>query len=278
MSTDGPAMGLAAQIHQRLEDYLASIGHIEGTFGERSDSHTQIYLVRIGDTVVVVKYAEQPEAIASLENAACFHEAVSHPAIPTVLTTIRTPTGLALVEELAKGSVLADGFNPAIPPRGDPDSPYSRFLTLPVSELAAAVTELIDAHVAVAAAGFVAVDLYDGSVVYDFDERRLHLIDLDHYVAGPYVLEGDRQLGSTSVMAPEEFVWGAIIDERTTVFTLGRMALIWLGAPRHGLPTREAFRGSEEMFVVAGRAVEEAPANRFQTVADLAEAWASVGR
>ena len=35
--------------------------------------------------------------------------------------------------------------------------------------------------------------------------------------------------GSTRFMAPEEFERGALIDERTTVFTMGRTAFVCLG-------------------------------------------------
>jgi hypothetical protein len=183
-----------------------------------------------------------------------------------------SPAGLGLIEEFAQGCVLADPQNPAIPPREQPDSPYARFLALSVQELTAAVAQLIDAPVSVAEAGFVAVDLHDGCLIYDFDTRTLRLVDLDHYRPGPYVLQDDRQLGSTSVMAPEEFVRGATIDQRTTVFTLGRMALIWLGGPRHGPSTRAAFRGSDKMFAVASKATEEDPPRRFQMVTELRDA------
>ncbi|MGW5434528.1 hypothetical protein ACWET9_46705 [Streptomyces sp. NPDC004059] len=54
-------------------------------------------------------------------------------------------------------------------------------------------------------AGFVAVGLYDGCMLYDFDEHRMSLCDLDEYRASPFVLNADRLPGSTRYMAPEEF-------------------------------------------------------------------------
>lgn len=53
--------------------------------------------------------------------------------------------------------------------------------------------------------------------------------------------------GSTRFMAPEEFVVGARIDQRTTVFTMGRTALQFLSHER-GYPG--PFRGSAAMFDV----------------------------
>ena len=160
-------------------------------------------------------------------------------------------------------------------PRDDERSAYRRFLRLPAPAIVTAIDRLIDVHVAVAAAGFVAVDLYDGCVLYDFDARELRLVDLDHYRPGPYVLDVDRQLGSQTYLAPEECRRGATIDERTMVHVLGRMALVYLGCSRRGAAARRDFRGSEERFAVASRACAPDPEDRYPTVAELLDRWRS---
>ena len=38
---------------------------------------------------------------------------------------------------------------------------------------------VFDLHRRIAAAGFVAVDLYDGCFIYDFDRHEMRVIDLD---------------------------------------------------------------------------------------------------
>jgi hypothetical protein len=67
--------------------------------------------------------------------------------------------------------------------------------------------------------------------MYDAAAERVALVDLGMYRPGPYILQADRQHGSRRFMAPEEFVRGSVIDERTTVFTLGRTARVLLGEP-----------------------------------------------
>ena len=79
------------------------------------------------------------------------------------------------------------------------------------------------------------MDFYDGAIIYDFENQRVHLCDLDLYRPGPYVLDRERQYGSTRFMAPEEFEKRATIDERITVFALGRAAFVFLS---EGQPTR----------------------------------------
>ena len=261
-----------------LEALLAAQGAVVlRRFGQRQDSRTVILGVELGGDRYVVKHASSTdaEAIGWLESAIRFHGAVRHEVIPTVLHHLVTADGLALVEEWGAGQILVDLYDLAELPRDHPDSTYRRFLGLAPDELAGAVAQLIDAHVAVVDAGFVAVDLYDGCVLYDFDQRTVRLIDLDHYQPGPYVLDVDRQLGSTTYMAPEELSRGATVDERTTVFTLGRMALVYLGCARQGLATRADFRGSDEQFAVATEACRPEPADRLPTVRALQDAWAA---
>jgi serine/threonine-protein kinase len=71
-----------------------------------------------------------------------------------------------------------------------------------------------------------------------------------------------RMFGSTRFMAPEEHQLGAQIDQRTTVFTLGRTIRELLASAR------------AEVVSVASRACEPDPERRFQTVDEFYEAWA----
>lgn len=264
----------ARHIDQPLEDYLASIGTIVRWFGRRDDSRATVLGIDVDGQRYVVKHACDDEAVGWLQSAARFHGAVSHPVIAPLLAELRTPTGLALVEAWAPGEVLHDAYDDTVPPRDDPVSAYRRLLALSATDIARVVSEIIDAHVAVTGAGFVAVDLYEGCVVFDFPTRRTSLIDLDHYTPGPYRLEHERQIGSRAFMAPEEFERDATIDERSTVYTLGRFALMLLGCDRYGPPTPHDFRGSPEQLGVALAACRLDPADRVPTVSALAQLWA----
>lgn len=54
--------------------------------------------------------------------------------------------------------------------------------------------------------GFIAVDLYDGGLMYDYESAQPWVYDLDEYRSGPFVLEEDCLPGSMQLMAPDEFV------------------------------------------------------------------------
>jgi serine/threonine protein kinase, bacterial len=66
-------------------------------------------------------------------------------------------------------------------------------------------------------------------------------------------------------MAPEESAQGATVDERSTVFTLGR-------GPR-GEQDRDLWRAGDALFQVATTAARPDPADRYQSVAELTGAW-----
>ncbi|MFI2618513.1 hypothetical protein [Streptomyces sp. NPDC018584] len=176
-----------------------------------------------------MKSASTPAAVSSLRRAVRVHQAVTHPAITPLLHSITTDEGLALYP-WAPGEVLYHPTRFHHGGRTAPDSPMARFRRLPLPEVYAALDTVLDAHLAVEAAGLVAVDLYDGCMLYDFDERRMSLCDLDEYRQGPFMLDADRLPGSSRYMAPEEFVRGSVIDVRTTVFNLGRALRLLLDA------------------------------------------------
>ena len=145
-----------------------------------------------------------------------------------------------------------------------------RFRSLPVCEILDALDTILDAHVLLADRGFVASDFYDGCIIYDFDGRRVFLCDLDEYRHGPFVLRMDRNYGSTRFMAPEEFQRGAVIDQVTNVFSLGRAATVLLG---DGTESLGAWRGSDALREVVVRATSPDRTRRHQSVRVFVEEW-----
>lgn len=237
---------------------------------DRQDSGCRSYGVDVGGCRLFVKASVEVRAVPSLQRAVALHEAVRHEAIIPLLGAATTSDGgMLLVYPWVDGEVLYGAPLGGRPQRLDPGGPHARFRALPVAEVLAAVDEIFDAHLAVTAAGFVAVDLYDGCFIYDFHRRRMQLCDLDEYRPGPFVVEEERLPGSTRFMAPEEFERGATIDERTTVFNLARSALVLLDSG----DLDGTFRGGAEARDVLTRATEPQPDERFPTVAEFVSAW-----
>jgi serine/threonine-protein kinase len=227
---------------------------------EQQDSGCVSYGIVRGGQRRFVKIASTPAARRSLTQAITFHESVRHPAIVSPVETVDTADLQQVTYPWVDGVVL----NHATVAGSDRSGLYG-FRRLSVDEALAAIDTVLDAHVAVSSAGFVSVDLYDGCFLYDFNAKVMHLIDLDEYRPGPFVLEEERLPGSTRYMAPEELVRGATVDDRTTAFHLGRTIAELLGESSC----------TERQRAVVLRATHHQVDARFQSVEDMVTAWRS---
>ncbi len=129
-----------------------------------------------------------------------------------------------------------------------------KFYALPEPEKWAALHTIFSVCTAISEAGWILVDLYEGNIIYDFENKQLWCFDWDLCVKSEsYILEKDRNWGSSRLMAPEEFVRGDRIDVRTNVFNLGRIAQLALGKTDDALT----------------RATDPDPEKRFPSIREL---------
>jgi serine/threonine-protein kinase len=233
------------------------------------DSGNVSYGATIGDQRFFIKTAGSPhdarallphgDRVALLRNAVRLARSVSDSALPALRNVIESNDGPLLVYDWADGELIG---TPASR-RSDPTSAFARFLALDTRERAAALDIVFRLHVKLAQRGWIACDFYDGSLIYDFVGRRMHVVDLDSYRDGPFTNEMGRMFGSSRFMAPEEHERGARIDERTTVFTMGRTVGQFLPL------------GTETVTSLISRACDPDPGRRFQTVASFYDAWSA---
>ena len=130
--------------------------------------------------------------------------------------------------------------------------------------------DVLDFLAYVAESGYVAVDFYDGSVMYDPDKHCTTVCDIDFFRNMPCVNDMGRMWGSSRFQAPEEYQLGAEIDECTNVYTAGAMAFALFGNYER---TREAWQLSEKSFEVVKKAVSDNREDRYRSIKELAEAW-----
>lgn len=257
------------------EEYLRDAGAIFAVF-DRQDSGNVSYGVELGGARYFAKTAGRPnldlpqltheQRVALLRNAARIGKAYRHPTLPRLHRVIESPHGPILVYDWADGELLGVARDL----RDDPASAFYRFRHLPIERIAVALDAVVDVHDLLGRAGEVAGDFYDGCLLYDFAAHRLSMVDLDNYRLGPYRNEMGRMFGSTRFMAPEEFAKGALIDQRTSVFTLGRTVLVLLG---DGTTDRAAFRGPTALWTVAARACQPRPEHRQRDLPEFGAEW-----
>ncbi len=254
-----------AQIDTDIASYLASIGKITHLFPPH-DSGCQSFGVTIGGQQWFVKYSDVPQAITWLKQAVRFHAAIQHEALPRLHNVFSTLDGLTLVYDWVDGETL----RPERELKPGEMHPRDRFCALPTHEIVAAINVIYDMHLIVEEKGFIAEDFYDGCIIYNFKEKRIHLFDFDHYHPQPFINQRGRLYGSTRFMAPEEFQKGERIDETTNVFMLGRTAFVLLANSSN---SPQDWKGTEATRQVAKKATNPDRHLRYPSVRALVTAW-----
>ena len=264
-------------IEQTPDVYLNAVGRVFAVFDERSqDSGNISYGVQTTQGRYFVKTAGYPddlnpflshsERVSLLRNAVQLRQNCNHCTLPSLYRVIESPTGPLLVYQWVDGELIR--VDAAM--RDDPRSTFQRFRRLPSHEVIRALDLVYELHHQLAQLGWIAVDFYDGCMIYDFNHRDLHIVDLDHYCEEPFINEMGRMFGSSRFMAPEEFERGARIDERTTVFTMGRTAAVLLS---DGTLARRPFRGSDALCEVIRHACHDNREKRYDSMAAFFAAW-----
>lgn len=252
-------------------NWLAPFGFVFRVW-DRQDSGNIAFGLKIEDQQVFIKYAgaatadyegHPVDAVRRLREAADVYEILEHPTLVRLLDHFETEDGYAMLFEWAEGELLRRDDSPS--------SPISRFRRLPIDERIDAVEHILDFHAHVEAFGYVAIDFYDGSLIYDFERKQITICDIDFYSPTPYTNEMGRMWGSSRFMSPEEYELGAAIDSRTNVYGLGAMAFCLLGSETDR--SRERWEAGEALFELAARAVSPDRSDRWETVAELLEAW-----
>ena len=212
MPTRHPLLEIS-EIDTYIEAYLKQIGEITYRFPEH-DSRCQSFRAVVDNQRWFVKHGNTPQTITWLKQAVRFHAAVQHETLPRLHNAFATSDGFALVYNWVDG----EGLRPERELGSNEVHPRDRFCALPAAEIIDALNVIFDVHILIEKRGFIAEDFYDGGIIYDFEEKRIHLFDFDFYHPGPFINDRGRLYGSRRFMAPEEFQKGARIDEGTNVF------------------------------------------------------------
>lgn len=270
------------RIDQEPDHYLNNVGDVFAVFDEEiQDSGNISYGIRTEGERYFVKTAGYPdnpvpylshaERVSMLRNAVHLRRGCNYHTLPALHRVVESPTGPLLVYEWVNGELVrTDAAS-----REHPGSTFQRFRGLPSEEILSVLDQVYELHYQLAQTGWIAVDFYDGCMIYDFSQQEFHVIDLDLYRDTPFVNEMGRMFGSIRFMAPEEFELGARIDERTNVFTMGRTAAVFLS---DGTLDREPFRGSDAQYEIIRRACLDDRSERFDSMGEFYRAWRGARR
>lgn len=117
---------------------------------------------------------------------------------------------------------------------------------------------------------YLAIDFYDGSIMYDYAMQKTTICDIDYFRKAPCRNDVGRMFGSSVFMSPEEFELGAVLDEVTNVYTLGATAFALFSNYKR---SSDAWMLHEKAFSVAKKAVHNERGKRQQSIKEFITEW-----
>ncbi|WP_058306888.1 protein kinase domain-containing protein [Gracilibacillus massiliensis] len=222
------------------------------------------------------EYTGQPkDAITTLKNSIFIFEDLQHKHLINLLEHFEVEKGYVLVFEWFEGDCLHPHWSFPPPHKyTHPESPFYRFKQLPIERRLKSFKSILEFHRHVERNNYVAVDFYDGSILYDFRNNLTKICDIDLYKKKPFINTMGRLWGSSRFMSPEEFELGAKIDGKTNVYNMGAIAFGLLGGELDRSISK--WEAGQELYQIAMKAVQKDTKDRYSTIEEFVLAWESV--
>ena len=171
------------------------------------------------------------DSVQILKQAVAIYRDLEHPNLIKLVEAYDYEKFYVAVFEWSDGECLFDHWNFEKYQRNPLlKSPKQRFGELPIYKKMKCVDVLFSFLQSVNERGYVAVDFYDGSIMYDFENDVTTICDIDLFKKAPVINDlGEDWFGTKRLKAPEEYKEESVIDERTNIFTLGALIFEFFG-------------------------------------------------
>lgn len=227
-------------------------------FGTEKDG--QCYFVKFAGAPTVRFDGDPADAIARLKAALPIYNMLRHENLIELVEAKDVVGGFVMVFKWAPGDCMGRMYPGA----------HCRFMQLPLEAKLKVFRDILNFFEYVASRDYVAIDFYDGSIMYDFESGKTTICDIDYFRKQPCVNDMGHMWGSSRFQSPEEFRLGATIDEVTNVYTVGATAFAIFGDYYR---TRDKWKLSDKLFEIATKAVSNDRAKRQQSIIQFKEEW-----
>ncbi|PHB19209.1 serine/threonine protein kinase [Bacillus pseudomycoides] len=261
-------------------DWFLNLGKVFAVFDQQDSGNICFGIEKNGKRSFVkfagaktMEYTGDPtEAIVNLKQAMLLYEELKHNHLVELINHFEVQNGYVAIFNWFNGECLHSHWSFPPPVKySNPDSPFYRYKQLSIEKRLISLDHIFSFHVHVEEKNYVAIDFYDGSILYDFETNTIKICDIDLYKRKPYINTMGRLWGSSRFMSPEEFELGAVIDGKTNVFNMGAIAFALVGGELDRSFTK--WEAGKELYDVAARAVEKSRSQRYASVEEFYLAW-----
>ncbi|WP_079912732.1 serine/threonine-protein kinase [Paenibacillus sp. 32352] len=216
--------------------------------------------VKVAGAATVLSSVSTDMAITRLKSTVSVYQDLSHPSLIEIIDHKEIKNGYLTVFEWFDGDCMGKQYNS-----------FEKFLALPLEKKFSVYNEILLFHIHVNKRGYIALDFYDGCIMYDFISEETRICDIEFYAKRPVINTMGRMWGSSRYMSPEEFQLGEEIDERSNVFQMGATAFQLLGGGKER--SFDEWQANEKLFTIALKAVSTQKDDRYQSIDEYFEAW-----
>ncbi len=246
------------------------------------------YFLKIAGVNTIEADVTPEESVKILKDAVPVYYDLEHPALIKIVEAYAYKKFYIAVFEWADGECLFDHWNfEKYKTDSTIKSPKEKFKELPPGKKIIVTDVLFSFLDNVNKKGYVAVDFYDGSIMYNFKTDHMKICDIDLYRKAPVINNMDDWYGTKRLKAPEEYVKGSVIDVQTNIFTLGALVFEFFGnfsaseieeryVQNRFLPCAyKDWQLNEESYNVALNAVSASRNERYKTFGEFYSEWKS---
>ncbi|MGE7864276.1 serine/threonine protein kinase [Bacillus mobilis] len=213
------------------------------------------------------------DAIQRLMKAKKVYEQIQHPLLVPYINSIQMKNGFCLRFHWIDGECMHNhwDFTP-FEKHHAPNSPFVKLRKLCVSNRLNILTQIFEFAAYVESLGYVMVDFYDGSILYNFEQSKLTICDIDFFQKTPVFNEiGENFWGTARFKAPEEYELHAQITSETNVYVLAGISFSFIGGKND--KSYEKWESTQELYNICKKALHKEKSNRYSTVQAFYEAW-----
>ena len=225
-----------------------------------TEKHNQRYFIKFAGALTRRYNGAPADAVSRLKAALPVYSDLKHENLVELLDAKESNSGFALVFKWTDGDCMGKMYPAA----------HRRFMLLPAHARLTVFHHILRFFAYVISQNYIAIDFYDGSIIYDFEKEKTTICDIDFFRKQPCINDMGRMWGSSRFLSPEEYQLGASLDEITNVYTLGATAFALFGGYHR---TQDSWLLSDKLFQVAAKAVNDDRSQRKQTIRQFKEEW-----